>query len=83
MPLGIDFWKDFGGFWMPKCSKVDPKVESKIDVNFERRFFKTVYCSRKKNQVSQIQHVQVGSKKTIKHQSKNKAQNTMHLGIDF
>ena len=37
MPLGIDFWKDFGGFWMPKRGKVESKMGSKIDVNFERR----------------------------------------------
>ena len=40
MPLGIDFWKDFGGFWMLKWSKVEVKMGSKIGVNFERRFFK-------------------------------------------
>ena len=37
MPLGIDFWKDFDGFWMPKSSNVESKIKSKIDVNFEGR----------------------------------------------
>ena len=45
MHLGIDFWKDFGGFWMPKWGKVESKMGSKIDVNFERRFFKKHYFS--------------------------------------
>ena len=40
MPLGIDFWMDFGGFWVPKSSQVDAKMGSKIDVNSERRVFK-------------------------------------------
>ena len=39
MPLGIDFWVDFGGSWVPKSSQVGTKMGSKIDVNFERRFF--------------------------------------------
>ena len=38
--LGIDFWVDFNGFWIAKWSQVDTKMGSKINVNFERRFFK-------------------------------------------
>ena len=37
MPLGIDFWVDFHGFWVPKSSQVGTKMLSKIDVNFEGR----------------------------------------------
>ena len=62
MPLGIDFWKDFGGFWMPKWSKVESKMWSKIDFNFERRFFKKLYFSIGKIRFFEIQQVQVGSK---------------------
>ena len=40
MPLGIDFWVDVNGFWIPKWSQVGTKMGSKINVNFERRFFK-------------------------------------------
>ena len=43
MAPGLGFWKDFGGFWMPKVSKVKPKMGSKIDVNFERRFSKKLH----------------------------------------
>ena len=38
MPLGIDFWEDFGGFWEPKWSQVGTKIEPKIHVNIEMRF---------------------------------------------
>ena len=38
MPLGIDFWEDFIGFWEPKSNQVGTKMGSKIDVKFERRF---------------------------------------------
>ena len=37
MPLGIDFWEDFGGFWVPKSSQVGTKMGSNIDVKVERR----------------------------------------------
>ena len=39
MPLGIDFWMDFGGFWVPKWSQVGTKMGSKIDVseNMQKR----------------------------------------------
>ena len=40
MPLGIDLWVDFGGFWVPKSSQVGTRMGSKIDVNSERRLFK-------------------------------------------
>ena len=37
MPLGIDFWVDFDGFWMPKLKQVGTKIGAKIDINFEGR----------------------------------------------
>ena len=40
MPLGINFWTDIGGFWVPKWKQVGTKMESKIDINLEGRFFK-------------------------------------------
>ena len=40
MHLGIDFWKDFGGFGEAKWSQVGTKIASKIDLNFERRFLR-------------------------------------------
>ena len=35
MPLGIDVWMDFAGFWEEKWSEVGTKIGSKIDINFE------------------------------------------------
>ena len=29
MHLGIDFWKDFGGFWEAKWSQVGTKIDQK------------------------------------------------------
>ena len=37
MPLGIDFWMDLGGFWVPKWRQVGTKMGSKNDINFEGR----------------------------------------------
>ena len=31
MPLGADFWSDFGGFLVPKWSEVGTKMGSKIE----------------------------------------------------
>ena len=32
MPIGIDFWKDFGGFWEAKWSQVGTKMGSKMEL---------------------------------------------------
>ena len=32
MPLGIDFWKDFGGFWDGKWRQVGTQIGSQIDL---------------------------------------------------
>ena len=40
MPLGIYFWMDFCGFWVPKWRQVGTKMGSKIVVYLEGRFFK-------------------------------------------
>ena len=48
MPLGIDFEKDFGGFLEEKWRHVGTKIESKIDVIFEQRFFKKPYFLKEK-----------------------------------
>ena len=61
MPLGIDFWVDFDGFWVPKWTQVCTKMGSNIDVNFERRVFKKIYLSHGKSMVFEIQWVEVGS----------------------
>ena len=32
IPLGIDFWTDFGGFSEPKWSQIGVKMGRKIDI---------------------------------------------------
>ena len=36
MHLGIEFWKDFGGFYEGKWRQVGTKIVSKFDPNFEK-----------------------------------------------
>ena len=38
MPLGIDFWDEFRGFWERKWNQVGTQIEPKIHVNIEMRF---------------------------------------------
>ena len=49
MPLGIDFFVDFGGFFFPKWSQDASKNLLGIDVNLERLFFKKTAFLLKKN----------------------------------
>ena len=63
MPLGIDFWMDFGGFLVPKkWSQVGIKIGSKIDFNFERRFFKKTLFSQGRTTFFEIKWVEGGNK---------------------
>ena len=39
MSLGIDLWKDFGGFWMPKWSSNCSQMESKFDMDRQTQIF--------------------------------------------
>ena len=55
---------------------------SKIDVNFERRFFKNSYHSYETT-FFEIQQGQARSKIGPKIDQKNRVQIRMHLGIDF
>ena len=58
MPLGIDFWMDFDGFWMPKCSQVGTKMGSNIDFseNMKNAFGANPLVP------NWVQEVQIGSK---------------------
>ena len=49
MPLGIDVWMDFGGSLVPNWSQVGIDVGAKIDVNFERLFFRKPLFSQREN----------------------------------
>ena len=82
MPLGINFWTDFGGCWEPEWKQVGTKMETKIDINLEGDFSKIVLWLQRGLDFS-------GSggpsreQTSSKNRSKNGVQDGMHLGIDF
>ena len=61
MPLGVDLWTKFGRCLLPTWSQVGTKMGSKIDVNFEWRFFKKHCFSKRKIRFFGIKWVQVES----------------------
>ena len=66
MLFKIDFGTDFDRFLDPTWSQVGIKIGSKIDVNFERRFFEKS-CSRcSGGSIFQVWGVEVGSKNRSK-----------------
>ena len=71
MPLGIDFWVDVGWFWLPKWNQVGTKMGTKINVNFERRFFQKTIFFWRKNNVFWDQISPSWEQKSIKNRSKN------------
>ena len=65
---------DFSEFWMPKRSQVGTKMESKIDVNFERRFFKNLYFLKVKPCFLRSNGLKLGAKigpKSIQKKNQN------------
>ena len=40
MSLGIDFWKDFNGFWMPKWGLNYSQMDSKFDMDRQTQIFR-------------------------------------------
>ena len=67
---GIGFWSDFGGFLEPKWSQVGAKMGSKIDINFEERFFKNNWKTIEKSMIFGFPGDEVGSKNRSKMESK-------------
>ena len=82
MLFKIDFGTDFDRFLDPTWSQVGIKIGSKIDVNFERRFFKNLALPPAGAQFFRIWGSKLGGKFNQK-SMKNGSQNGMHLGIDF
>ena len=83
MHLGIDFRKDFGGFWEAKWSQVGTKIASKIDPNFERRFFENALFFLRKNNDFEGSGGLSWDEKSMKNRSKNEVILGRYLGIDF
>ena len=82
MLFKIDFGTDFDRFLNPTWSQVGIKIGSKIDVNFERRFFKNLALPPAGAQFFKIWGSKLGGNFDQK-SMKNGSQNGMHLGIDF
>ena len=83
MPSKFQFWCNFDGFLEGKWRHVGTKIESKIDVNFERPILQTVLKNRHLfNDFSGLGG-RSWHQKSIKHQSKIEAQDGTSLGIDF
>ena len=82
MPLGMDFFNDFWFFWSKMEASWDQN-RSKIDVNFERRFFEKTLFFQRKNHDFEGSGGRSWVQKSTKNRSKNGVQDGMHLGIDF
>ena len=83
MPSKFQFWSNFDRFLDGKWKHVGTKIESKIDVNFERPILQKVL----KNKWIFIDFYGFGGRswhqKSIKNRSKIEAQDEWPLGIDF
>ena len=73
MHLGIDFWKDFGGFWEGKWNQVGTKIHKKIVSIAKRQFFEKLCLSLGKTNILKVRGVQVGSKNRLKIDQKMKS----------
>ena len=86
MHLGIDFWKDFGGFLEAKWRHVGTKIDQKSMPTWKSDFLKKPCFSLGKTMILRVQGVEVGSKNRSKIDIKNDAE-TEGLGnsifIDF
>ena len=79
----IDFGTDFYRFLDPTWNQVGIKIGSKIDVNFEYRFFeKTLFFLRKKHDFEGSKGCKI-EENSMKNQVKSEGQDGMLLGIDF
>ena len=83
MHLGIDFWKDFGGFLDEKWRHVGTKIDQKSMSTSKGDFFqKTLFFLRKNNDF-ESSGGRSWVQKLIKNRSKNGVQDGVPLGIDF
>ena len=82
MHLGIDFWKDFGGFLDRKWWHVGTKINEKSMQNANRDFLKNRALAAAGAWFLRFWGSRLGAN-TIKKQSKNGVKMGRHLGIDF
>ena len=62
MHLGIDFWKDFGGFLEEKWRHVGTKIEQKSMPTSNSDFLKKPCFSLGKTMILRVQGIEVGGK---------------------
>ena len=67
---------------IPKCGQVNTKMESKIDVNLKWRFLKNRALAAAGARFSLSARPNCEEKST-ENRSQNRAQDGMHLGIDY
>ena len=77
------FFYDFWSIFSSKMEASWDQNRSKIDVNFERRFFEKTLIFRRKNNDFEGSGGRSWVQKSIKNQSKNGVQDGVPLGIDF
>ena len=73
MHLGIDFWKDFSGFWKENGGMLAPKSHPKSIPTSKDDFLKKPRFSRGKTMILKVQGIEVGSKIQSKNDEKIKS----------
>ena len=73
MHLGIDFWKDFGGFLDAKWTHVGTKIEQKSMPTSNNDFLKKTSFTIGKTMMLSVQGIEVGGKKRWKIDQKMKS----------
>ena len=66
MLLGIDFWRDFGGFLEAKWRHVGTKIDQKSMPTWKSDFLKKRCFSLGKTMILRVQGVEVGGKNRCK-----------------
>ena len=61
MHLGIDFWKDFGGFLEEKWTHVGTKIEQKSMPTSKSEFLKKLCFPLGKAMILKVQGIEVGA----------------------
>ena len=79
----IGFLSDFDRFGVPKWSQVGTKMGSKIDVNFERRFFHETHSRCSGGSFCRIKRVEVGNKNGAKIEQKMRSTKEGNLSSIF
>ena len=83
MHLGIDFWKDFNGFWKENGGMLAPKSHPKSIPTSKNDILKKPSFSLGKTMILKVQGIEVGSKNQSKIDEKMKSRWEGVLGSVF